>query len=191
MMKLGYRTVLPCVMLALLAASGFAASPNGNSDWKQTLQDRLALYGHRNWIVIADSAYPAQTAPGIETIVSHADQAEVLQQVLASVSASKSVRPIVYLDKELKYVDDKDAPGVSAFRTQLAWILKNQEQHSMLHEQLIAKLGQVSKDFRVLIIKTNLTIPYTTVFLELRASYWSDDAERRLRTKMSKQTAGK
>lgn len=190
-MKAGYRVVLFCVMAALLAASGFAASPNESSDWKQTLQDRLALYGHRNWIVIADSAYPAQTAPGIETIVSHADQAEVLQQVLASVSASKSVRPIVYLDKELKYVDEKDAPGISAFRTQLAWTLKNQEQHSMLHEQLIAKLGQVSKDFRVLIIKTNLTIPYTTVFLELRASYWSDDAEHKLRMKMSKQAAGK
>ncbi len=153
-------------------------------DWKQTLQERLALYGHRNWIVIADSAYPAQTSPGIETIVSHADAADVLKQVLASVSASNVVRPIVYLDKELQFVDEKDAPGVSAYREQLRTLLKNQEQHRVLHEQLISKLDQVSKDFRVLIIKTNLTIPYTTVFLELRAGYWSDEAERRLRARM-------
>lgn len=184
-----HRAGLLGAVLVIFAASGFAQSGPSNVDWKQTLQERLALYGHRNWIVIADAAYPAQTNPGIETIVSHADQAEVLQEVLHDVAQSKSVRPIVYLDKELKYVDEKDAQGVEAFRTQLAVLLQNQEQHSMLHEQLIAKLGQVSKDFRVLIIKTNLTVPYTTVFLELRASYWSDDAERRLRSTMSKQTS--
>lgn len=170
MMKIGYRTILWGAMLAFLMAGSELAAGSG-ANWKQVLQDRLALYGHRNWIVIADSAYPAQTAPGIETIVSHENQPEVLRQVLASIAASKSVRPIVYLDQELKYVDEKDAPGVSAFREQLPGLLRNQEQHSLPHEQLIAKLADVSKDFRVLIIKTNLTIPYTTVFLELRARY--------------------
>jgi len=32
----------------------------------------LPLFGHRNWIVVADSAYPAHSMPGIETIVSGA-----------------------------------------------------------------------------------------------------------------------
>ena len=39
------------------------------SNWEEVLKDRLQLYGHRNWLVIADSAYPAQSRPGIETIV--------------------------------------------------------------------------------------------------------------------------
>ena len=47
----------------------------------------------------------------------------------------------------------------------------------MLHEQIIAKLDQVSQVFRVLIIKTDLTIPYTTVFFELGCAYWPADAE--------------
>ena len=39
------------------------------SNWEEVLKDRLQLYGHRNWLVIADSAYPAQSKQGIETIV--------------------------------------------------------------------------------------------------------------------------
>jgi len=37
--------------------------------WRATLDDRLPLLGHRNWIVVADSAYPWQASAGIETIV--------------------------------------------------------------------------------------------------------------------------
>jgi hypothetical protein len=36
--------------------------------------------------------------------------------------------------------------------------------------------------FRVLIVKTNMTIPYTSVFLELDCAYWNADAEKRLRS---------
>jgi len=39
------------------------------SNWEEILKDRLQLFGHRNWLVIADSAYPAQSRPAIETIV--------------------------------------------------------------------------------------------------------------------------
>ena len=38
------------------------------SGWEQLLEERLPLFGHRNWIVVADAAYPAQCRPGIETI---------------------------------------------------------------------------------------------------------------------------
>ena len=44
-----------------------------------------------------------------------------------------------------------------------------------------------SKTFRVLIIKTTLTIPYTSVFLQLDCAYWSAAAESRLRAKMAAQ----
>ncbi len=30
--------------------------------WQQRLSERLPLLGHRNWIVIADSAYPCRAA---------------------------------------------------------------------------------------------------------------------------------
>jgi len=44
------------------------------SKWESQLHRQLPLYGHRNWIVVADSAYPAQSRPGIETIRPHSSQ---------------------------------------------------------------------------------------------------------------------
>ena len=52
-------------------------------------------------------------------------------------------------------------------------------------EEIIAKLDSVSQVFRVLIIKTDLTIPYTTVFFELGCAYWPGDAEDRMRKTMA------
>ena len=54
----------------------------------------------------------------------------------------------------------------------------------MPHEQIIHNLDEAGKAFNVLIIKTNMVLPYTSVFLELRAAYWSDEAERHLRELM-------
>ncbi len=163
-----------------------AACTPGNhaTTWQQQLHDRLPLYGHRNWVVIADSAYPAQSRDGIETIVSNANQLEVLQEVLSTLSASKHVRPIVYTDRELAFVPEKDAPGITAYRQQLATMLKSQVPAAIPHEEVIAKLDQAAQTFRVLIIKSNMTIPYTSVFLQLDCAYWSADDEKRLREVM-------
>ncbi len=97
-------------------------------DWERELHALLPLYGHRNWIVVADSAYPAQSKPGIETIVSGADQIEVVRKVLDAINASRHVRANVYLDKELGFVPETDAPGVTAYRKQLDAMLWRLEQ---------------------------------------------------------------
>jgi hypothetical protein len=149
--------------------------------WELELHALLPLYGHRNWIVVADSAYPAQSKPGIETIISGAGQLEVTRKVFDAVDASRHVRANVYLDKELEYVSEADAPGVARYRQQLDELLAGANKIPMLHEQIIAKLDQVSQIFRVLIIKTELAIPYTTVFFELGCAYWPGDAEDRMR----------
>ncbi len=154
-------------------------------DWERQLNALLPLYGHRNWIVVADSAYPAQSKPGIETIVSGAGQLEVARKVTDAIDASKHVRANVYFDQELKFVTDADAPGVARYRSQLDDLLKNANKIPMLHEQIIAKLDQISQVFRVLIIKTELTIPYTSIFFELNCAYWPADAEERMRKAMS------
>ena len=154
-------------------------------DWEHELNAVLPLYGHRNWIVVADSAYPAQSKPGIETIVSGGGQLEVARKVLDAINASRHVRANVYLDQELDFVSEADAPGVTRYRQQLADLLKSANRIPMLHEQIIAKLDQVSQVFRVLIIKTDLTIPYTTVFFELGCAYWPTDAEDRMRKAMA------
>lgn len=181
-----------CAALAAYAGGGRAALADP-SDWHKTIAERVPLYGHRNWIAIVDSAYPAQTRAGIETVVTDADQTEVVKTVLKALAGSKHVRPLVYTDAELNYVDEQDAPGVAGYRTQLKQILGAQQVTSIPHEQIIHKLDEAGQTFRILIIKTNMTIPYTSVFLQLDCKYWSAEAEQRLRAKMPAETpeAGK
>lgn len=147
------------------------------------------MYGHRNWIVVADSAYPAQSRPGIETVVAGADHVAVLKEVLTAVSASKHIRPVILTDRELAFVPDSGAPGIEAYRRELDQLLEGRSRDVLEHEQIIARLDQAAQTFRVLIIKTNMTLPYTSVFLQLDCGYWGADAEQRLRQSIEK--AGK
>jgi hypothetical protein len=154
------------------------------SDWKENLKESLPLLGHRNWIVIADSAYPWQTSPGVRTIHTGATQEEVTSEVLQALAATKHVKPTIYIDRELEFVSEKDAPGVTAYRNQLAKILAGSAMTELPHEQIIARLDETGKTFHVLLLKTNMTIPYTSVFLQLECGYWNADAEKRLRASM-------
>jgi L-fucose mutarotase/ribose pyranase (RbsD/FucU family) len=146
----------------------------------------LRLMGHRNWIVIADSAYPEQACPGIRTIPSGMDQLEVVSKVLAAVEKAPHVRGIIYLDKELEFVPSDDAPGIERYRQELGKLLEGQNIQTALHEDTIHELDEAAKTFRVLIIKTNMTLPYTSVFVQLDCGYWSAEAEKRLRERMEK-----
>lgn len=154
--------------------------------WEQSLKRQLQLLGHRNWIVVADSAYPAQSNPGIETIATNADHLLVLNATLDAINRSRHVRPNIYLDAEFKLVAEPDAAGITLFRQQLARLIGSRETHVIAHDQIIARLDESAKLFRVLILKSTLAIPYTSVFLELDCGYWTSEAEERLRLSMSR-----
>ncbi|PHS06079.1 MAG: hypothetical protein COA78_14690 [Blastopirellula sp.] len=149
--------------------------------WQRKLDQALPLLGHRNWIVIADSAYPHQSAPGIETIYTGGKQIEVLEEVLKRLGKVKHVSPVVMIDAELKHVPEANAPGVEAYRKQLNKILKGQSITEKPHEEIIGQLDADSKLYKVLLLKTDLTIPYTSVFLQLDCGYWGPEKEQQLR----------
>ena len=176
------------VVVLLLAISGvsFAQSKTGRStpNWRTTFQNRLALYGHRNWIVVADSAIPASSQPGIETIVADSDLATVLSYVMNAISSSRHVRATVFLDKELQFVDEGDFPGVTALRKQIQAASGKSAPTSILHAEALSKLDDAGKTFRILIIKTTTAIPYTSVFLRLDCGYVSDPIEQKIRAAM-------
>ena len=176
------RRVLFVVTLLIAA---FAARAGAQSDWKAELAQRLPLLGHRNWILIADSAYPLQTSPGIETIETNADQAEVVRYVLRQIDNSIHVRPEIFMDAELPFVPEQDAPGASDYRTQIANVLRGYSVQSELHDKLIAQMDEAGRTFHVLVLKTNLTVPYSSVFIRLNCKYWPSDAEERMRARMS------
>jgi len=153
--------------------------------WRDKLTQNLSVMGHRNWVVVADSAYPAQNRPGIETIATGEDQLKTVKAVLRAVDEATHVRPIIYLDRELQSVSEADAPGINVYRGRLQLLLLNRVVRTMPHEELIARLDEGAKVFRILILKTDMTLPYTSVFFELDCGYWSAEAEKRLRDKMS------
>jgi L-fucose mutarotase/ribose pyranase (RbsD/FucU family) len=173
-----------CSACLLLVAAACGA------DWQDRLRghlaERLPVLGHRNWIVIADSAYPLQSRPGIETIHVGGDQLAAVREALAACDAAKHVRPEVFVDAELSAVDERDAPGVTAYRDGLAKDLGNRPVERLAHEQIITELDKAAETFRVVIIKTDGTIPYTSVFLRLNCGYWNGDAEKRLRAALQK-----
>ena len=152
--------------------------------WEQKLAQELPALGHRNWIVVADSAFPLQISPGIEVVVSGEDYFAVLEKVFNAVDASQHIRPRIYLDKELTYVTEEVAPGIEACRQKLDGMLKGREIVPVLHEELIARLDQVARTFRILMVKTNLTLPYTSVFMELDCGYWKPESEAKMRERM-------
>jgi len=179
MMKTRLQTIL--ALISLLGCLTVTAE-----DWKQKLQKELPMLGHRNWIVVADSAYPLQTAPGIETIHVSADQLEVVKGVLAELAKTKHVKPTVFTDAELNFVAETNAPGISKYREGLSRVLTNQPVQVLPHDHIIAKLDEAGKTFKVLLIKTPLTKPYTSVFFQLECGYWNAESEAALRKAMKR-----
>jgi hypothetical protein len=179
--------LLPALALAQARTS---AGTNPSTDWRARLNQQLQLMGHRNWIAVVDSAYPLQTSPGVETIETNNDQLEVVKTVLGQIAKAKHVRPVIFTDAELKLVPESDAKGVTAYREALTGLLGKRgpgksEVQSLPHEEIISKLDEAGKTFHILILKTTLTIPYTSVFIRLDCGYWSADAEKRLREAMA------
>lgn len=51
---------------------------------------------------------------------------------------------------------------------------------------IIRRLDESSKLFNVIILKTDETLPYTSVFLELDCGYWNAAKEKHLRAAIAK-----
>jgi D-ribose pyranose/furanose isomerase RbsD len=153
--------------------------------WQERLSTVLPQFGHRNWIAVADSAYPLQSNPGIETIVAGGDHIAVIEHVLAAIAQYRHIRANVYADKELAYVAETDAPGVLDYFRNLEAALKGANVNYLPHEQIIHKLDESARLFRILLIKTDMKVPYTSVFFELDCGYWNAEAEQRLRKALS------
>jgi len=175
-------------MLIATNVMTFSSKVNANEaqqkNWQAELSESLPILGHRNFIVIADSAYPQQSNPGIKTIYTGEKQIDVVKAVLAAVESASHVNGTIYVDKELGYVPDKNARGIDDYRNALDKVLKGRIVQRLPHMDIIKKLDASGELFNVLILKTDLTLPYTSVFIELGAGYWNAESENELRESM-------
>lgn len=182
MIPRNFLTVYVILLLSIISSLPAA------EDWKEKFEKELPRLGHRNWIVIVDAAYPLQTSPGVETICTEADQLAVVREVLATLAKTKHIQPQIYTDSELSFISESAAPGIVAYRETLQKLLANQPHTTLPHEDIIAKLDEAGKTFKVLVIKTPLTLPYTSVFLQLECGYWDANKEKSLRASMKNGT---
>ncbi len=184
------KTISLIILCAMLSCSTPVQEQKNNGpspeiqDWKSEVAETLKLFGHRNWIVIADGAYPQQSNPAIKTITVEASQLEAVKFVTQLIEKAGHVDANIFVDKELEYVPERDAKGIDTYRTKLNELLEGKPVKNMLHEDIIRELDASAKLFNVLIIKTDLAIPYTSVFYQLECGYWNAAAEEELRKKL-------
>lgn len=72
------------------------AITSAKEKWQTEVQNTIKLYGHRNWIVVADDAYPKQSNPAIKTITIDANQLEVIEFVNDLIEKSAHVNATIF-----------------------------------------------------------------------------------------------
>jgi len=156
-----------------------------SNNWETLLSEELPLLGHRNWILVVDKAFPAQNAPGIQVVNTCEELLPVLKYTLDQISQSTHVKPIIYTDKELNFITPELEPGIEPFKNSLQEVLKGADVQTILHDSVFMKIDEASKLFKVLVLKTEGTIAYSSVFLNLDCKYWTGEKENALRQAMS------
>jgi D-ribose pyranose/furanose isomerase RbsD len=162
------------------------SKPAEEMEWKGELQARLSLFGHRNWILIVDKAFPMQNGSGITVINSNEKLLPVLTYVLSEIESAEHVKPIIYQDKELSFISEAQSKGVGELRESLKKAFGDQKVQQIMHDSVFLKIDEAAKLFNVLVIKTNEIIPYSSVFVELDCAYWNGENEKILRSGMMK-----
>ena len=175
-------------MLLLLLFSISACETNRSdneelNDWKSALDKKLPLLGHRNWILVVDKAFPLQTGEGIEVIYTGEKLLPVLSRVLSEIEKADHIKPTVYTDKELNYLNNDLVEGIEKYKDSLKQTLPDNTQ-SMLHDSVFTKIKEASQLFHTLVLKTDQTMAYSSVFIELGCDYWPAEKENILRSKM-------
>ena len=188
-----YQLIAGVLLLTLLSSCHLPSDATNGSNpqtqlasekWDIKLDQMMPTLGHRNWIVITDMAYPWQSGSGITTLFADEPYPAVLEEVKQMIDKAPHVFAHVYRDKELSYLTDDDVKGISSLRSEMDRICGDEVQ-SVPHEQLIARLDEAGSLYNVIIIKTPLTIPYTTTFFQLDCAYWNGDQQQKLDQKMA------
>ncbi len=157
--------------------------------WLQHLSDSLPDLGHRNWIIVADAAYPEMVYPGIVTLNSHQALMPVLIQVMDLLDKARHVTPDVVLDREWFDLSDEECPGISRLRLEAKALFDGLKVEPVWHGDLLSLLAEISQTYTIIVIKTTSTLPYTSVFLRLECGYWTEDQERNFRMRLGEDEA--
>ncbi len=179
-----------CRLLPRFSPSAAAAeAEEQRAALRAELAPHLNVLGARNWIVIADPAYPILAGEGVDVLTVDADTAATLREVLVTLAEDGSLTPRLWLCSELEVVPEKRAPGIRRFRNTVNRLISRHLHYEVTDRIIALQLAQAAQTYRILYIKTTTALPYSTVAIELDSGYWDSDDEAELRERMEKLNA--
>ena len=106
------------------------------------------------------------------------------KQKKKAIKKASHVDPVIYLDKEIDFVPEEETKGITIYKRKLEELFEGIRINKELHEELIKTVDKSANTFNILILKSNLIIPYTSVFFRLDCGYWNEEQETKLRELM-------
>lgn len=168
------------LVLLLIAVGGCQRADT----WQHSVQQQIPFLGHRNWILIVDKAYPAPNNPDITVINTGASMVDVVRTVDGMLAGQSHIRPIIYQDAEFNHLDEKLVPGINAYRKEIGEVWAKRQVQEIPHGEIFKKIDDASRLFKVVVLKTESLLPYTSVFMELDCGYWNAKKEETLRSRI-------
>lgn len=170
----------------VLLSSGCGMLPR-QSLWQTAVANQAGQLGYRNWIIVAEASFPAQSRVGIRQVPADVEIPEALDYVLASLEQTQHVRPQLYLPREMRSLENDYAPGIEQHRKRLTGSLHGYEPTEIDQQSLLTLMEDANRSFDVLVVRTTTALPYTSVFIELQPGYWDAESEARLRERISRE----
>jgi len=152
--------------------------------WMDRFLELVPCLGHRNWVLVADAAYPEMSAPGIVTIPTGEPLMPVLTAVLDEVRSARHLRPDVLLDQEWFELTEAETPGICRLRQEAGALFEGLKVVGVWHEELLKMQAEASQTYTFIVLKTESFIPYTSVFLRLECGYWGEEQEKGFRERL-------
>jgi len=170
------------------ALCGFGCANMGPENvWRGAVDHQAAQLGYRNWIVIAEASFPAQSRPGVHQVTAPVGIPEALDYVLHALEQTEDVHPQIYVTRELRAVENDYAPGIDELRKRLKSSLHGHQTTELDQQSLLTLMEDANRSFDVLVIRTQSALPYSSVFLELQPGYWDAESEARLRERIERE----
>lgn len=156
-----------------------------NQSWKEEFEAKLPIYGHWNWIMVVDKAFPSQVAPGIETIHTGEKLLPVLDYVSKRIGESDHIEGVYHTDLEFNYIP-KIFPGAPELKAAMDKLFASRgiTPEPIIHSKIMDDIVEIGKKFKIMFLKTTEVIPYSSVYIYLGCGYWND--EPTLRALMAK-----
>jgi L-fucose mutarotase/ribose pyranase (RbsD/FucU family) len=159
--------------------------------WQGAVIQHARQLGYRNWIVIAEASFPAQSRPGVRQVMAPVEVPEALDYVLRVLEQTEDVRPQIHVTRELRSVENDFAPGIDDLRKRMKSALHGHDTTELDQQSLLTLLEDANRSYDVLVIRTQSALPYSSIFLELKPGYWDELSESRLRERIDRERAQK